>query len=74
MLQQRGVTGTAGDCSTINDGHPFVTFPTSHPTPKDASEEEWKPFDLIRKRSGPHNLTRSGYDEDSMCCILFCLS
>ncbi|KAI0202552.1 hypothetical protein F4808DRAFT_458720 [Astrocystis sublimbata] len=43
-------------------------------TPRPASECEWKPFDLVQKRSGPHNLNRSGYDEEKCRNVLvrFC--
>ncbi|KAI1152984.1 hypothetical protein F4825DRAFT_475248 [Nemania diffusa] len=38
------------------------------------SDCEWKPFDLVQKRSGPHNLSRSGYDEEKCRNVLvrFC--
>ncbi|KAI1734894.1 hypothetical protein F4680DRAFT_470528 [Xylaria scruposa] len=43
---------------------------TAHPI----SECDWKPFELIQKRSGPHNLTRCGYDEEKCRNVLvrFC--
>lgn len=37
--------------------------------PRPISELEWKPFDLVQKRSGTHNLSRVGYSEDSKCCL-----
>ncbi|KAK5636520.1 hypothetical protein RRF57_012232 [Xylaria bambusicola] len=70
MLQQRSKTGAAGECNRTYSDRRFVAFPISDP----ALEDDWKPFDLIRKRSGPHNLTRSGYDEEKCRNVLvrFC--
>ncbi|RWA13668.1 hypothetical protein EKO27_g1464 [Xylaria grammica] len=62
---------TPVDCS--DDDHsasPFPAFLSARPS----SECEWKPFDLVQKRSGPHNLSRSGYDEEKCRNVLvrFC--
>ncbi|KAI0518544.1 hypothetical protein F5B22DRAFT_599619 [Xylaria bambusicola] len=70
MLQQRCKTGAARVCNPTPSDHRYVAFAVSDPTP----EDDWKPFDLIRKRSGPQNLTRSGYGEEKCRNVLvrFC--
>lgn len=54
------------ECHESGQESAFPTIVTARPI----SECEWRPFDLVQKRSGPHNLNRSGYDEESTCCIL----
>ncbi|KAI0537019.1 hypothetical protein GGR58DRAFT_514089 [Xylaria digitata] len=62
--------GTPLDCSDTPSGSSFPAHSTARPI----SECEWKPFDLVQKRSGPHNLSRSGYDEEKCRNVLvrFC--
>ncbi|KAI0426982.1 hypothetical protein F5Y09DRAFT_350753 [Xylaria sp. FL1042] len=70
MPQRRHITGDPVDCSGARSGSPFSTYST----PRPISECEWRPFDLVQKRSGPHNLSRAGYDEEKCRNVLvrFC--
>ncbi|KAI1428395.1 hypothetical protein F5Y12DRAFT_23006 [Xylaria sp. FL1777] len=70
MLHRCRTTGTPEDCGDSRSDSPFSAFST----PRQSSECEWKPFDLVQKRSGPHNLNRSGYDEEKCRNVLvrFC--
>ncbi|KAI8624587.1 hypothetical protein F5Y19DRAFT_480466 [Xylariaceae sp. FL1651] len=67
MLQRCRITGTP-----VDRGDPRGGSVRSISRP--LSECEWKPFELIQKRSGPHNLSRSGYDEEKCRNVLvrFC--
>ncbi|KAI0965988.1 hypothetical protein F4678DRAFT_484543 [Xylaria arbuscula] len=70
MIQRRYITGIPVSCSDARNDAPFPVFAA----PRPISECEWKPFDLVQKRSGPHNLSRSGYDEEKCRNVLvrFC--
>ncbi|KAJ2991056.1 hypothetical protein NUW58_g2662 [Xylaria curta] len=54
MLQRYGVTGLPLDCNAAHDCSDIPGLPPARPI----SECEWKPFDLVQKRSGPHNLSQ----------------
>ncbi|KAH8157525.1 hypothetical protein CIB48_g10722 [Xylaria polymorpha] len=73
MLQRCRVTGAPNmppECHESGQESAFPTIVTARPI----SECEWRPFDLVQKRSGPHNLNRSGYDEEKCRNVLvrFC--
>ncbi|KAI0802313.1 hypothetical protein GGR55DRAFT_692271 [Xylaria sp. FL0064] len=70
MPQPCCITGGPVDHSSARNDSPFPT----HSTPRPISGCEWKPFDLVQKRSGPQNLSRSGYDEEKCRNVLvrFC--
>ncbi|KAI0456089.1 hypothetical protein F5B21DRAFT_523064 [Xylaria acuta] len=73
MFQRCRITGapsTPPECHDADEGPVFPAIVTARPI----SECEWRPFDLVQKRSGPHNLNRSGYDEEKCRNVLvrFC--
>ncbi|KAI1753071.1 hypothetical protein F4782DRAFT_539808 [Xylaria castorea] len=73
MFQRCHITdapNTPIECYDADEGSGFPAIGTARPI----SECEWRPFDLIQKRSGPHNLNRSGYDEEKCRNVLvrFC--
>ncbi|KAI1323832.1 hypothetical protein F5Y16DRAFT_329313 [Xylariaceae sp. FL0255] len=47
---------------------------SSHSIHRSFSMCEWRPFDLVQKKSGLHNLSRAGYDEEKCRSVLvrFC--
>ncbi|KAI1825152.1 hypothetical protein F4861DRAFT_530467 [Xylaria intraflava] len=61
MLQRRHVAGSQSQ---------LVSYGNTHST----SDCEWKPFDQVPTYSGPHNLSRLGYDEEKCRNVLvrFC--
>ncbi|KAI1189335.1 hypothetical protein F5B17DRAFT_428691 [Nemania serpens] len=76
MLQHCRITAyTASTAPATDRGDPMQS-PTLHnfSTARPVSECEWKSFDLVRKRSGPCNLSREGYDEEKCRNVLvrFC--
>ncbi|KAI1126568.1 hypothetical protein F5Y10DRAFT_293690 [Nemania abortiva] len=76
MMQHRRINSIPGTPGAPVDrsGTRGDSISPSPPTARPTSECEWMPFDLVRKRSGPHNLSRSGYDEDKCRNVLvrFC--
>jgi hypothetical protein len=71
MLQHCRITGipdTPGAPINPSDA-PGYSASAALSTALPTSECEWRPFDLVQKRSGPHNLSRSGYDEESRSYI-----
>ncbi|KAI1108171.1 hypothetical protein F5Y14DRAFT_459987 [Nemania sp. NC0429] len=76
MLQRcRFAAHTPSTAPATDRGDPLRDPPLpSSSTARPVSECEWKPFDLVRKRSGPRNLSRSGYDEEKCRNVLvrFC--
>ncbi|KAI3317597.1 hypothetical protein HD806DRAFT_526954 [Xylariaceae sp. AK1471] len=83
MLQSYRITATPVDTSDAHHhaqdynhghGHGHGHGDSAFSTPRPTSECEWKPFDLVQKRSGTHNLSRSGYDEEKCRNVLvrFC--
>ncbi|KAI0154474.1 hypothetical protein GGR57DRAFT_512394 [Xylariaceae sp. FL1272] len=63
MLQRCRIVGKSANCN-ISD-HMW-----SRPTPRPISDAEWKPFDLVQKSSGLHNLSRTGYGEEKCRNVL----
>lgn len=68
MLQRCRITGAPGVHFGRGDAPEKPPLSVSSPIGP-SSEQEWKPFDLIQKRSGPHNLSRAGYEEESKPCM-----
>ncbi|KAI0106985.1 hypothetical protein GGR51DRAFT_559670 [Nemania sp. FL0031] len=76
MIQHRQIAGIL-DIPCASTDHNDICGNSASPAlsaARPTSECEWKPFDLVRKRSGPHNLSRAGYDEDKCRNVLvrFC--
>ncbi|KAI1269683.1 hypothetical protein F5Y18DRAFT_106956 [Xylariaceae sp. FL1019] len=67
MLQRCRIVGKSSNYNISN--HLY-----SCPNPRPISGSEWKPFDLVQKSSGLHNLSRTGYDEEKCRNVLvrFC--
>ncbi|KAI8955246.1 hypothetical protein F4801DRAFT_587064 [Xylaria longipes] len=73
MLQRCRITGAPSTPPECRDAVEVSAFPAIVAA-RPVSECEWRPFDLVQKRSGPHNLNRSGYDEEKCRNVLvrFC--
>ncbi|KAI1815056.1 hypothetical protein GGS20DRAFT_584868 [Poronia punctata] len=68
MLQRCRITGTSADPKNSYHRSPVRNHRYSGTPP--LSECEWESSDSVQKRSGPHNLSRLGYDEEKCRNVL----